>query len=299
MASALTRLALAAAGAGIFVHSQVLRARREHPARGRFVRGLHYLDAGFGPPVVLLHGLASTVEDFELSGVFAEAARHYRVTAFDRPGYGYSVRGAFTPFGQAQLLHEAFLDLGISRPVIVGHSFGALVAVAYALAYPRHIRGLVLASGSFYPAARLDAALLVPPAIPLLGTLLRHTVAPLLGRLAWPLWLQVLFSPLPVPARYKALAWRALEPAQLRTVGLESAMLLPVASGMRRRYSKIRAPAVLVAGADDGYVSTRAHSLRLHRELRYSTYIEVPGAGHMVHHAAPGMILEAIALAAR
>lgn len=292
-------LALAAAGAGLLVHSQARRARREHPARGGFVRGLHYFEAGFGSSVVLLHGLGSMVEDFELSGVFAEAARHYRVTAFDRPGYGYSARGAFTPFGQAQLLHEAFLHLGISRPVIVGHSFGALVAIAYALAYPRHLRGLVLASGYFYPTARFDAPILIPPAIPIVGTLLRHTISPLLGRLLWPVWLKVLFSPLAVPAQFHALAWRALQPAQLRTVGLESAMLLPVVNGMRRRYSKIRAPTVIVAGTDDGYVSTRAHSQRLHDELRYSTFIEVPGAGHMVHHAAPGMILEAIALASR
>jgi pimeloyl-ACP methyl ester carboxylesterase len=292
-------LALAAAGAGLFVHSQATRARREHPARGRFIRGLHYLDAGYGAPVALLHGLGSMLEDFELSGVLAQAAQHYRVVAFDRPGYGYSGRGAFTPLGQARLLHEAFLDLGLSRPVLVGHSFGALVAIAYALAYPRHVRGLVLASGYFYPTPRVDAAVLVPPAIPLVGTVLRHTVSPLIGRLLWPAWLKLLFDPLPVPPAFKRLAWRALQPAQLHTVGLESAMLLAVTNGMRRRYSKIRAPSVILGGADDRYVSTRRHSERLHEELRYSTYIEVPGAGHMVHHSAPGMILEAIALASR
>ena len=292
-------LALAAAGAGLFVHSQARRARREHPARGRFVRGLHCVDAGFGRPVVLLHGLGSMLEDFELSGVLAQAAEHYRVVAFDRPGYGYSAGHAFTPFGQAQLLHEAFLELGIARPVIVGHSLGTLVAIAYALAYPRHIRGLVLASGYYYPTIRMDAPLLIPPAIPIIGTLLRHTLSPLLGRVLWPAWLKVLFDPQPVPAEFRRLAWRALQPGQLHTVGLESAMLLPITNGMRRRYSKIRAPAVILAGAEDRYVSTRGHSQRLHEALRYSTFVEVPGAGHMVHHAAPGMILEAIALASR
>ena len=294
-----TGLALAAAGAGLFVHSQARRARREHPARGAFVRGLHYVQAGFGQPVVLLHGLGSMLEDFELSGVFAEVAQQYRALAFDRPGYGYSGRDAFTPLGQARLLHEAFLDLGIAKPVLVGHSLGALIAIAYAQAYPRHIRGLVLASGYYYPSIRPDALLLVPPAIPLVGTILRHTLSPLVGRMLWPAWLKVLFDPMPVPPEFKRLAWRALQPSQLHTVGLESAMLIPVTNGMRRRYSKIRAPTVILGGSDDRYVSTRAHSQRLHDELRYSTFIEVQDAGHMVHHAAPGMIMEAIALAAR
>jgi pimeloyl-ACP methyl ester carboxylesterase len=54
-------------------------------------------------------------------------------------------------------------------------------------------------------------------------------------------------------------------------------------------------PTVILAGAEDRYVSTRAHSRRLHETLVDSTYVEVPGAGHMVHHAAPGAMLDAIA----
>jgi pimeloyl-ACP methyl ester carboxylesterase len=289
-------LALAAAGAGAFVHTRVRQAAELNPARGRFASGLHYVEAGVGPSVVLLHGLGAMLEDFQLSGVLSLAAKQFRVLAFDRPGYGHSEASALDPHAQARLLHQAFEELGVGRPLLVAHSAATQVALAYALQFPRQLRGLVLLSGYYYPTVRPDVLLLAPPAIPLVGTLLRHTLSPIVGRLLWPAWLRVLFNPMPVPEYLPP--WRALAPAHLRTVGVESAMLLPVTMKMRREYWKVRTPTVIVAGAEDRYVSSRAHSGRLHEELRFSTYLEVPEAGHMVHHAAPDAVMRAIYAAA-
>jgi pimeloyl-ACP methyl ester carboxylesterase len=275
----------------------VQRAQREAP-RGGFVSGMHFLERGFGTPVVLLHGLGSMVEDFELSGLIERASRSHHVFAFDRPGYGHSARPRgtlWTPHAQARLLRAALERLGIARPVIVAHSWATQVAVAYGLEYPLHTRGLVLASGYYYPSARPDALFLVPPAIPFLGALLRHTLSPVAGRLLWPAWLRLLFSPMPVPGYFSRFpTWRALRPEQLRAVGEESAMLLPVTSRMQREYPKLTVPTAIVAGEEDRYVRMRGHSLRLHRALPGSTFIPVRGAGHMVHHAAPEVLMDAI-----
>src|ERR1700751_439157 len=113
------------------------KAEREHPPRGRFVTvdgvRLHYLERGGGRPVVFLHGNVVTAEDFELSGLLDLAAeRQCHVVAFDRPGFGYShrPRGAmWPPARQADLLRQAFARLGIERPIIVGRSWGTLVAL--------------------------------------------------------------------------------------------------------------------------------------------------------------------------
>jgi pimeloyl-ACP methyl ester carboxylesterase len=293
------RVALAAAaGAGLFARSQVRRAEQAHPPRGKFAAGLHYIERGFGVPVVLLHGLGSMLEDFELSGLVDQASRRYHVFAFDRPGYGHSRRPRgtlWTPLAQARLLRAALDALGVARPVIVGHSWASQVAIAYALEYPEHTRGLVLASGYYYPTARADAFVLVPPAIPALGTLLRHTLSPVLGRMLWPAWLRLLFSPMPVPGYFASFpTWLALRPEQLRAVGEESAMLLPLTGHMRRKYAQLKAPTVIVAGAQDRYVRMRSHSQRLHEALPGSTLIAVPGAGHMVHHSAPEVLMQAI-----
>ena len=96
------------------------------------------------------------------------------------------------------MLHQAFEELGIGRPILVAHSAGTQVALAYALQFARQLRGLVLLSGYYYPTMRGDLLLLAPPAIPLVGTLLRHTISPIVGRLLWPAWLKLLFDPLPV-----------------------------------------------------------------------------------------------------
>ena len=293
----------AAVGASLFVHARLRRAQREHPPRGGFASGLHYVERGFGAPVVLLHGLGSMLQDFALSGLIEQASTRYHVFAFDRPGYGHSARPRgtlWTPLAQARLLRAALDQLGIARPVIVGHSWGCLVALAYGLEYPEHTRGLVLASGYYFPTARPDAPFLIPPALPFVGTVLRHTLSPVVGRLLWPLCLRLLFAPLPVPGYFSRFpTWMALRPEQLRAVGEESAMLLPITIRMRQEYSKLKVPAVIVAGTHDRYVRMRRHSWRLHHAIPQSRFIPVPGAGHMAHHAAPEVLMQAIETAAR
>ncbi len=190
----------------------VYRARkteREHPPTGRFVTvngvRLHYLERGEGSPVVLLHGNVVTAEDFRTSGVLELLATRHRVIAFDRPGFGYSDRphgSAWSARAQANLLRDALDVLDIKRPVVLGHSWGAAVALALALNHPDDVRGLVLLSGYYYPTLRADVLLSSPPAIPILGDLLRFSISPLLGKLLQPLLLKGMFAPLPVPASF-------------------------------------------------------------------------------------------------
>ena len=62
--------------------------------------------------------------------------KRHRVIAFDRPGFGYSDRphgSAWSAGTQAELLRDAFAVLGINRPVVLGHSWGAAVALALGL----------------------------------------------------------------------------------------------------------------------------------------------------------------------
>lgn len=297
--------ALATGAAALAVHRRTARAEREHPPAGRFleVQGtrLHYVEQGDGPPLVLLHGLGSMVEDFLLSGLIDAARNRYRVIAFDRPGYGHSARPRgrrWHPAAQAALLLEALRLLDAHRPIVLGHSWGTSVAIQLALAAPGVPRSLVLASGLYYPSVRLDAPFLLPPAVPLAGAVLRHTLSPLLGRALWPLWLRMLFSPAPVPPAFSALAWKALRPETLRTVGEETSHVLPTTVASARRYRELTLPVVLVAGARDKYVSARAHTARLARQLVNRTLLVSPRAGHMVHHADLPLVLDAIDRAA-
>ena len=101
------------------------------------------------------------------------AAKTYRVIVFDRPGFGHSERPRstiWTADAQADLIHEALSRMGVSRAIVLGHSWGASVAVALALKYEPMVKALVLASGYYYPTVRADVVALSGPAVPVLET---------------------------------------------------------------------------------------------------------------------------------
>ncbi len=305
LGTTVTTLAALAATA-VFNHFRAKRAEDASPPMGRFITvdgvRLHHVDRGQGRPVVLLHGNGAMIQDIEASGILTRAAEHYRVIAFDRPGFGYSERPrstVWTPSAQAALLHNALKQLGIQEPVIVGHSWGALVAVAMALDFPADVAALALLSGYYFPTLRADTVLGSPPAIPVVGDVLRHTVSPLLGRLAAPALKRKLFGPSLVSRSFADFPMEiALRPSQIRAAAAETALMAPAAASLSPRYDELKLPVVILAGDGDKIADFRRQSETLHERLPQSRLIRVPGAGHMIHHIAPDRVLEAIDLAA-
>ena len=137
------RIGLVAAAVALTATNYALarRAERRNPPDGKCLQidrvRLHYIDRGKGPPVILLHGNGTMARDFALSGLIDLLAKDHRVIAFDRPGFGHSNRPRtriWTADAQAALLWRALSEIAVHRPVIVGHSWGALVAIAMACA---------------------------------------------------------------------------------------------------------------------------------------------------------------------
>jgi pimeloyl-ACP methyl ester carboxylesterase len=281
------------------------KAERRNPPLGRFITvdgvRLHYVDRGTGTPLVLLHGNGSMIEDFQSSGLIDLAAKNYRVIAIDRPGFGHSNRPrstVWTPQAQADLIAAALKKIGVPRAIILGHSWGTLVALALAVKYPQEVQALVLASGYYYPTARADVVMLSPPAIPLIGDLLSHTISPLLSRLMWPLLLRKIFGPSPVPEKFKGFPEEmAVRPSQIRASAAESALMIPSAHTLEQQYRLLQMPVAIVAGAEDRLIESE-QSFHLHRDIPQSTLRSVPGTGHMVHQTATGEIMSAIDLVA-
>src|SRR6185436_13383151 len=128
---------IAAVASALFNRWLAQKAELRNPPLGRFVTvdgvRLHYIDRGTGTPLVLLHGNGSMIEDFQSSGLIDLAAKKYRVIAFDRPGFGHSARPRstiWTPEAQADLIAGALKEIGVSPAVVLGHSWGTLVALA-------------------------------------------------------------------------------------------------------------------------------------------------------------------------
>jgi pimeloyl-ACP methyl ester carboxylesterase len=289
--------------AALWNNAQARRAEHDHPPSGRFVEvdgiRLHYLGRGTGSPVVLLHGNVVSAEDYVYSGVFDELAKRHRVIAFDRPGFGYSARpqGTLrTPAAQAHLLREAFAQLGMERPVVVGHSWGTLVALAMALDAPDAVGGLVLLSGYYKPTARLDVAVAAPPAIPILGDVLRYTISPLLGRATLPINLKAMFAPQSVPDRFRRdfPYGFPVRPWQIRAEAQDAATMVPAAASQLARYGDLKLPVTIMAGTEDKIVDVGSQAVWFHEAVRGSQLRLVPGMGHMFHHAVPEQVVEAI-----
>jgi pimeloyl-ACP methyl ester carboxylesterase len=295
--------AVALGGAGAFNHLSTRRSEARHPPRGRFVEvdgvRLHYVDRGAGSVIVLLHGNAVTSDDFVSSGLLDQLARTHRVIAFDRPGYGYSDRPRgriWTAGAQAGVMLAALSRLDIRTFVVLGHSWGALVAAEMGLREPQRVAGAVLMSGYYRPTPRPDPLLAALSALPLIGDLLRHTLSPLLSRLMTPLILATVFAPAPVSASFRqtyplALSFRA---QQLRATTVEGAIVGVEAMRVTHRLRKMRPPVLILSGADDHLISCRHHSGWLARRLPGARFHAIPGAGHMVHHTAAQAVCDLV-----
>src|SRR3954453_13886104 len=174
---------VAALGAAALYTAKMTRdAERKHPPIGRFldVDGvrLHYIEQGQGEPLALIHGNGTLIQDFTVNGLVDRLSERFRVIVFDRPGYGYSdrPRGLWTPRAHATLFEHALHQLGVEQAVVLGHSWGTMVAVSLALQAPTLVRSLVLLSGYYFPTARMDVVLSSPNAIREIGDALRHTI---------------------------------------------------------------------------------------------------------------------------
>jgi len=288
-------------------HALARRAEHRHPPEGRFVEvdgvRLHYTDRGTGTPVVLIHGNVVTGHDYDTSGVAELLLPHHRVIIFDRPGFGHSSRPRgrlWTADEQAALLHKALRQIGVERPVVVGHSWGAIVALSLAQRYPADTAGLVLLSGYYFWTLRPDVWLVAAGAVPVLGDILRYTLSPVLGWLTTPLLKRMLFSPAPVTPRFdrEFSPGMALRPSQIRATASDGALMIPGALALRAGYDDLSMPVAIIAGEGDRVVFKRSAE-RLHGEIPGSTLQILPGAGHMVHHLAPRLVARTIEAVAR
>ena len=278
------------------------KAERNNPPKGRFLKvngvRLHYIERGAGTPLVLLHGNGSMIQDFESSGLIHLAAKDYRVIVFDRPGFGHSQRPRTTVWGpdaQAELIKSALAELGVSKAIVLGHSWGASVGVAMGLKYPELVQGLVLASGYYYPTLRPDVVALAAPSLPLVGDLLSHTISPLLSRAIWPLMIAKIFGPKPVPRKFNGFPKEmALRPSQIRASAAESALMIPDGFRLRPQYANLKMPVVIIAGEEDKLIDVDTQSARLHANVPQSSFHRVPRNGHMIQQTATDEVMSAI-----
>jgi pimeloyl-ACP methyl ester carboxylesterase len=105
---------------------------------------LHYLAAGTGEPVILLHGYAQNSHMWR--PLMAELAKTRTVIAPDLRGFGQSAKpeGGYDKKSMAQDIHALAVSLGYKSVGICGHDIGLMVAYAYAAQYPAEVDRIAL-----------------------------------------------------------------------------------------------------------------------------------------------------------
>lgn len=249
-------------------------------------RRVHYHQTGSGPDLVLLHGASGNLREWEF-GLRAALETSYRVTAFDRPGHGYSqtISGTAHLKTCAAHLRAAAQALGIKDFILLGHSYGGSVALAWAL--QQAPRGLVLISAPSLPwPGKLDPWYRMNEN-PIVSNILVRLAAVLVPMHYIKIAVRHVFAPAPMPADYLRRMGLALtlRPRSMRAnVAQVNALRADIRAQMAE-YPRLTMPLELIHGDRDTIVPAQIHSIPLAALLPHANLQIIQGAGHMPHHS--------------
>ncbi len=257
---------------------------------------IHYLERrGSGTPVVLMHGLPGTAEDFSEVTPLLDG---HRTIAIDRPGFGYST-GGYVPFDrQLQVLHELLAKLHVAKPILVGHSYGGTIALGFAERYPREVRGLVLVDaaaagikGSAFGWVQAHAVQILQ--LPAIRQIADVTFAQLLLTVSVNQGDSEAFHPQPVaPAHRRRLLAINMTHGNLEALAGEDLALPGVITRIDKGLRALEAPAVVIQGDQDQLVKP-IYGRRLAAALPDARLVMVSG-GHMAPYTHPAAIAAAV-----
>ncbi len=264
------------------------------PPEGSFAKvdgwHMHHLTRGKGRDVLFLHGAGGSTRDmsFSLMPHLEHHAPHLRLTAVDRPGHGWTdgpnQEMVVSPMEQAMLMWR-FCDLqGITRPILVGQSYGGAVALAMAIIRPFGASGLCLisaASSDHIPSSAQGIEMLMR-----LKTIRAATLATISSPRFIEMSMNKLFTPEAVPSGYlehlgaqMSMRERLFQHQMLQVSSLGKTLrrIIP-------QYPTIEVPVEILHGTADDVLDHDRHGLWLSRHIKDSRFTSLKGAGHMPHH---------------
>ncbi len=272
--------------------------RRRFPLAGdRIELGgsrLHFTRTGEGPAVVLVHGANGTWQDFS-SELICDLARDHTVLALDRPGHGWSEAPA-GPLGLAEnaaALTALLRARGLERVTLVGHSYGAAVALRAALDSPELVSHVVAVA----PCTTIDPRNS------------RYASAPLVGEPAGRVLFQfIALSLLPFGLPLRAQAWHperpprgwsasrafAYVPSQLHASARNFRTLAADMAWLERSLPSLAARLTVLAGEMDQVTPPARHVDWLSPALPTARVEVLPRVGHWLLRLRPEIVAAAV-----
>lgn len=235
---------------------------------------VRYRDEGEGPPVVMIHGFASSLETWDT--VAPALKKNHRLLSMDLKGFGWTDRpeGDYSPAAQAQLVLGLMKMRGIDKAALVAHSWGSSVALATTLAAPDKVERLALYDAWVYEDQ--------------LPTFFLWARAPGVGEALYSLWYDERPDERMAYAFFDKKRFMTEKLVEEVDKALErpgtKAAALAATRGQRfaeveGKYKTITQPALLLWGREDE-VTLLPFGERLNKDLRNSKLVVYPQCGH-------------------
>lgn len=240
--------------------------------------GVHYVEAGRGPVVVLIHGFGG--QTYSYRGLIPLLARDHRVIAVDLKGYGYSERSTSTGLSatdQVAMLHALLGRLGVGRAVFVGHSMGGGIVQRFASLYPEMVDAAVLVASVHADRQRRMRMTLPAP--------LFRPLLPYLGKLATTRLLKLSYHDQSVLTDDVGDEYRRPGRMQGSMDGLFK-MMQSYKHDRPVDFARITMPVLLLNGAHDRIVRGEA-AKNLQERIPHAQLVVIEGAGHQVLEERP------------
>ncbi len=260
--------------------------RLEHKRINLAGVNLHYVQAGEGPVVLLVHGLGTSSVTWG-HNIEPLAAAGYTVLALDLPGHGDSDKPRSLTYGPeagARLIHDFLNALSVDRVSLVGSSAGGLIASLFALDHPLRVDRLMLvASGGL---GRDVSWALRIVSVPLLGELIYQ---PRLMRLLG-VGNRLFYRPPTLPDGFRPESSRS-DP-ESRRVTIQAIRSCITLFGQKKRcqildrLEGLAAPIMTVWGTEDRYIPV-SHAHLIGRALPRAEVRTIPECGHWPHMEKP------------
>ncbi|WP_422371444.1 alpha/beta fold hydrolase [Hoeflea sp.] len=250
------------------------------------------------PALVFIHGASGNLLD-QMTPFRPKLEGRAEMLFIDRPGHGWSQRGGpanATPDGQAAAIARAMEIKGISRAIVVGHSFGGAIAASFALEYPQMTAGLVFLAPATHPWPGGVSWYYDLASVPVIGSLFTRTLALPAGMTRLESGSACVFAPNPAPDDYITATAPALvlRPAAFRNNAIDVANLKPYVTKASPRYTEITAPTVIITGDSDSVVLAHIHSEGLARDIENSKLLWLRNLGHKPDHVTTDLAVRAI-----
>ena len=247
---------------------------------------IHWYDSGQGRPIIMLHGLGGNLRNFTYA-LTEKLDNDFRIIAIDRAGSGWSRRSKpviATLQEQARILSEFIEQERIEKPLIVGHSLGGAIALAFALEHRKQISGLALICPATQPVDRVpDIFRFLNITSPALRFFVAYTFSSFIGILTRKNTFQIAFAPEPISDNFSiegggdlALSSRAfIKTSEDLIFALSSAPLLA------GREKELDVPTAILFGEQDKILDVKLHGQKF-AELSGAKLKILNGKGHML-----------------